>query len=102
MDQINAFLDQIDEEIEDMKHYAKWAAALKEKMPGVASTLATISAEEGTHATRLHEALSKVIEKKKEEGCFTEAMQEICSYAEKKQIEAIAAAKTYQSIYKEM
>lgn len=102
MEQINAFLDQIDDEIEDMKHYAKWAAALKEKMPGVASTLAALSTEEGNHATRLHEALGKVIEKKKEDGCFSEAMQEICSYAEKKQIEAIADAKTYQSIYKEM
>ena len=52
---INDLSDQICEEIADAEKYAKWALAVKDDMPTVAQTLYTISGQELTHASMLHD-----------------------------------------------
>ena len=102
MKQIERFMEQITDELEDTKDYAKWAAEIKEKWPDVAETLYTISTQEYKHATMLHEAVLKIKERRSSEGSLPDGAAQFCEYMNEKHIDMMADAKAYQDIYKEM
>lgn len=102
MKQIEKFMEQITDELDDTRNYAKWAAEIKEKWPDIAETLYTISTQEYKHATMLHEAVMKIKERRMAEGSLPEGALEFCSYMQNKHVDMMADAKAYQDIYKEM
>lgn len=98
---IEELYEHIDEEIHDMKCYAKMACLYKDKYPQLAETLAKISAQEETHATALHDAVVELINEYKKDGHSVSVdMESIYEYLHKKQIEKHQEAKTYLQMFK--
>ena len=93
----------IEDEICDVKKYAKMAIELKHDHPGLANTLYTISTQEDTHQSMLHSEVVKIIqEHRKNHGEPPAAMMAIYEYVHKKHIDKLAEARRYQEMYKEM
>lgn len=91
----------IEEEIHDVKKYAKMAAALKTEHPTLAQTLYTISAQEDAHQAAIHSEVVKIIaEHKRTKGEPPAAMMAVYEYVHNKHIDALAEAKRYQEVYK--
>lgn len=91
----------IEDEIHDVKKYAKMAAALKAEHPSLAQTLYTISTQEDTHQAAIHGEVVKIIEQyKKTNGEPPAAMMAVYEYVHKKHIDALAEARRYQDVYK--
>ena len=59
---IEKLSEKIGEEIHDSKCYAKMALEYKEEYPDLARLLYTLSTEEMSHMTRLHDAVAEIIE----------------------------------------
>ena len=59
---IEKLSDRIDEEIGDVKYYAKLATEVKAEWPGLANVLYNISVQEDTHQAALHAEVVKLIE----------------------------------------
>ena len=98
---IEKLSDRIDEEISDIKYYAKLAAEVKSEWPALSHVLYTISTQEEGHVEMLHAEVVKLIEQhRKNNGDPPPAMKAVYDYLHKKHIEALAEAKTYQEIYK--
>lgn len=98
---IEELSEHIDEEIHDMKCYAKMACLYKDKYPQLAETLAKISAQEETHATALHDAAVGLIDEYKKAGHSVHAdMESIYEYLHKKQIEKHTEALQCLNMYK--
>lgn len=93
----------IEDEICDVKKYAKMASELKDEHPSLAQTLYTISTQEDTHQTMLHNEIVKIIEEhRRKEGDPPAAMMAVYDYLHKRHIEKLAEARHYQDIYKSM
>ncbi len=93
----------IEDEICDVKKYAKMAIELKHDNPSLANTLYTISTQEDTHQSMLHSEVVKIIqEHRKNHGEPPAAMMAIYEYVHKKHIDKLAEARRYQEMYKEM
>lgn len=93
--------DMIEDEIHDVKKYAKMAAELKAEHPGLAQALYTISTQEETHQAALHTEVVKLIqEHRRTHGEPPAAMMAVYDYVHEKHIEALAEARRYQDIYK--
>ena len=91
----------IEEEIHDVKIYAKMAAAVKAEHPGLAQVLYTISTQEDTHQAALHSEVVKIIEEyKRTKGEPPAAMMAVYDFMHKRHIEDMAEARRYQDIYK--
>lgn len=91
----------IEEEVSDIKKYAKMANELKEEHPQLAQVLYTISTQEEGHQQMLHNEVVKIIEEyRKEKGNPPPEMQAIYDYVHKKHIEKMAEARRYQDLYK--
>ena len=91
----------IEDEIHDVKKYAKMAAALKAEYPSLAQTLYTISTQEDTHQAAIHGEVVKIIEQyKKTNGEPPATMMAVYEYVHKKHIDALAEARSYQDVYK--
>ena len=91
----------IEDEIHDVKKYAKMAAALKAEHPSLAQTLYTISTQEDTHQAAIHGEVVKIIEQyKKTNGEPPATMMAVYEYVHKKHIDALAEARRYQDVYK--
>lgn len=91
----------IEDEIHDVKKYAKMAAALKAEHPSLAQTLYTISTQEDTHQAAIHGEVVKIIEQyKKTNGDPPATMMAVYEYVHKKHIDALAEARRYQDVYK--
>jgi hypothetical protein len=91
----------IEEEIHDVKKYAKLAAELKDEHPGLAQVLYTISTQEDSHQAALHNEVVKIIENyRKTHGAPPAAMLAVYEYLHKKSIEKLADARHYQDVYK--
>ena len=92
--------EMIEDEICDIKKYAKFAAEVKDEHPGLAQTLYTISTQEANHQAMLHAEVVKIIdEHRRTHGEPPAAMMAVYDYLHKKHIEKMADAKRYQEEY---
>lgn len=91
----------IEDEVHDVKKYAKMAAELKTKHPGLAQVLYTISTQEETHQAALHTEVVKIIEEyKRTKGEPPAAMIAVYDFMHKRHIDKMADARRYQDLYK--
>ena len=91
----------IEEEISDVKKYAKLAVELKDENPALARVLYDISTQEDTHQAMLHSEVVKIIEHhRKNHGEPPAAMMAVYEYVHKKHIECLASARRYQEMYR--
>ena len=92
----------IEEEIHDVKKYAKLAAEVKDNHPLLAQTFYALSTQEDGHQAALHAEVVKLIEEyRKEHGDPPAAMQAVYDYLHKKHVEQLAEARRFQNIFKE-
>lgn len=90
----------IEDEIHDIKKYAKMAAELKEEHPSLAQMLYVISTQEDSHQAALHSEVVKIIEDyRKKNGEPPTAMLAVYDYLHQRHIEKLAEARNYQQIY---
>ena len=95
--------EMIEDEIHDIKKYAKMAAEVKDEHPTLAQALYTISTQEDTHQAMLHNEVVKIIEEHRRlHGEPPAAMMAVYDYLHKKHIEKLSEARHYQDIYKNM
>ena len=91
----------IEDEIHDVKKYAKMAAELKEKYPTLAQTLYSISTQEDAHQAAIHSEVVKIVDEfKKNGGEPPAAMMAVYEFLHNRHIENLAEARRYQDIYK--
>ena len=94
--------EMIEDEIHDIKKYAKMAAELKAEHPGLAQVLYNISTQEDAHQAMLHAEAVKIIEGyRKTHGEPPAAMKAVYEYVHQKHIDKMAEARRYQEIYRE-
>lgn len=92
----------IEEEIHDVKKYAKMATEVKDEYPMLAQVFYTLSTQEDSHQAALHAEVVKIIENyKKEHGDPPASMMAVYDYLHKKHIEKMAEARRYQEAYRE-
>ena len=93
----------IEDEIHDIKKYAKLATEMKEDHPMLAQLFYTISTQEDAHQQALHTEVVKIVNSYKESnGEPPAAMMAVYEYVHKKHIDKLAEARRYQDIYKNM
>lgn len=98
---IKTLEDLIEEEIHDVKKYAKLAVEFKEEHPALAQVFYNLSTQEDTHQAALHTEVVKIIEEhRRTHGEPPAAMMAVYEYVHKKHIDALAEARTYQEMYK--
>jgi hypothetical protein len=91
----------IEDEIHDVKKYAKLAVEYKEENPGLAQTFYNLSTQEDGHQASLHAEVVKIIEEhRRTHGDPPATMMAVYDYVHKKHIDALAEARTYQEMYK--
>ena len=91
----------IEDEICDVKKYAKMAVELKAEHPQLAQTLYTISTQEESHQQALHNEVVKLVEQhRKEHGEPPKEMMAVYDYLHKRHVEKLAEAKRYQEMYR--
>ena len=91
----------IEEEVHDVKKYAKMATELKAEHPQLAQVLYTISTQEEGHQQMLHDEVVKIIDNhRKMHGEPPATMMAVYDYIHKKHIDKLADAKRYQDIYR--
>lgn len=93
--------EYIEEEIHDIKKYAKMAAELKAEHPTLAQVLFNISTQEDGHQAAIHNEVVKIIEEhRRVHGEPPAAMMAVYDYLHKKSIDKLAEARMYQDVYK--
>ena len=93
--------EMIEDEIHDIKKYAKMAAHVKDENPGLAQTLYNISVQEDSHQAALHNEVVKIIEEhRRTHGEPPAAMMAVYDYMHKRHIDDLADARKYQDVYK--
>lgn len=91
----------IEEEIRDVKKYAKMAVELKDENPSLAQVLYTISTQEEAHQASIHTEAVKIInEYKRTKGEPPAAMLAVYDFMHKRHIENMAEARRYQDMYR--
>ena len=91
----------IEDEIHDIKKYAKMAADVKDEYPALAQTLFSISTQEETHQAALHSEVVKLIQEyRKTKGEPPATMMAVYEYIHNRHVEKMAEAKRYQDMYK--
>ena len=91
----------IEEEIHDVKKYAKLAVEYKDEHPALAQVFYNLSTQEDGHQASLHAEVVKIIEEhKRTHGDPPAAMMAVYEYVHKKHINALAEARAYQEMYK--
>ena len=91
----------IEDEVHDIKKYAKLATEVKSEHPGLAQVFYNISTQEDTHQAMLHAEVVKLIEGyRKTHGAPPAAMMAVYEYVHKKHIERLEEARRYQDMYK--
>ncbi len=99
---IKCVTDKIKEEIHDANSYIDLAIKWKEEEPETADLFSELSAEELGHMQRLHDAVTELISKYREEnGEPPKIMQMLYDDLHKKQIEDTMMVKVKQAMYKE-
>ena len=103
MELIRKLEEAIEDEIHDIKKYAKMAAKVKADHPQLAQALYTISMQEDAHQSTLHAEIVKLIENyRKTHGEPPAAMMAVYEYLHNRHIEELAEARQYQNMYKDM
>lgn len=98
---IKTLEDLIEDEISDIKKYAKLAAEYKDEHPSLAQVFYNLSLQEDNHQAELHNEVVKIIEMhRRTHGEPPAAMITVYEYVHKKHIDELAHAKMYQDIYK--
>ena len=93
--------EMIEDEIHDIKKYAKMAAHVKDENPGLAQTLYNISVQEDSHQAALHNEVVKIIEEhRRTHGEPPADMMAVYDYMHKRHIDDLADARKYQDVYK--
>lgn len=93
--------EMIEDEVHDIKHYAKKAIELKQEHPALAQVLYTISTQEDSHQAAIHAEVVKLIEEyRRIHGNPPEAMMAIYEYIHERHIEKLEEARRYQEMYK--
>lgn len=91
----------IEDEIHDVKKYAKMASELKADHPTLAQVLYNISTQEDGHQAAIHNEVVRIIEEhRKHHGEPPAAMMAVYDYLHKKSIDKLAEARMYQDVYK--
>lgn len=91
----------IDDEIHDVKKYAKMAAEVKHEHPALAQVLFTIAVQEDGHQTAIHGEVVKIIEEyRKSHGEPPAAMMAVYDYLHKRSIDKLADARRYLEVFK--
>ena len=91
----------IEDEIRDVKKYAKMAVELKDENPSLAQVLYTISTQEEAHQASIHTEVVKIInEYKRTKGEPPAAMLAVYDFMHKRHIENMAEARRYQDMYR--
>jgi len=91
---------QIDEEIEDAKHYAKCALKYKAKRKSLADTYYQLSTEEVRHANALHGEVTRIIEEyRAAHGDPPEIMQMLYDYMHDQAKAKMNEVTTLQQMY---
>lgn len=91
----------IEDEIGDVKKYAKMATELKTERPGLAQVLYTISTQEEAHQSALHAEVVKMIEEhRRTKGEPPKEMLAVYDFLHKRHIDKLAEARRYQELYK--
>lgn len=99
---IEKLSEKISEEIHDAKSYVKMAMEYRDEYPDLARTLYGISTEEMDHMSRLHGAVTEIIEAyRKTNGDPPASMLAVYDYLHKQQIDKSAEVKMLQTMYKE-
>ena len=94
--------EMIEEEIHDVKKYAKLASEVKAEHPSLAQTLYTLSTQEDTHQSALHSEVVKIIENyRKNNGEPPAAMMAVYEYIHQKHIDNRAEARRYQEVFRD-
>jgi rubrerythrin len=87
-------VENIREELEDVKKYAEASARVKLEDPALANVYADLGMEEMTHAEKLHRAAVELIDKATANGREApQAMRAIWDFEHKIMIEEMARAK---------
>lgn len=98
---IKTLEDLIEEEIHDVKKYAKLAVEYKEDHPALAQLFYNLSTQEDGHQSALHAEVVKIIEDhRRTHGDPPPEMMAIYDYVHKKHIESLAKARLFQDMYK--
>lgn len=93
--------EMIEDEIHDIKKYAKMAAKLKEEHPGLAQVLYNISVQEDAHHATLHSEVVKIVEEyRRTKGAPPPEMMAVYEFMHNRHIEKLAEARKYQDVYK--
>ena len=91
----------IEDEIHDVKKYAKMATELKDEHPALAQTLFNISVQEDGHQAAIHNEVVKLIEEhRRTHGDPPETMMAVYEYLHKRSIDKLAEARLCQEMYK--
>ena len=91
----------MEDEIHDVKKYAKMATELKPDHPALAQVLYTISTQEDSHQNAILSEVVKIVEDyRKKNGEPPAAMMAVYEYVHKKHIDALAEARRYQELYR--
>ena len=91
----------IEDEIHDVKKYAKMATELKAEYPALSQALFTISTQEDIHQTTIHNEVVKIIQEyRKTHGEPPAAMMAVYEHLHKKSIERLADARRYQEMFR--
>ena len=99
---IEKLVDRIEDEIGDVRFYAKFASEVKDTHPALAHVLYTISGQEDAHQAALHAEVVKIIEQyRKEHGEPPASMMAVYEHEHRKMIDKMAEARRYQEIYRE-
>lgn len=98
---IKVLEELIEDEIHDVKKYAKLAVEHKEDRPALAQVFFNLSTQEDGHQAALHTEVVKIIEEyRRKNGEPPAAMMAVYEYVHKKHIDALAKARVYQDLYK--
>lgn len=93
----------IEDEIHDVKKYAKMAVELKAEHPNLAQVLYNISTQEDVHQGAIHGEVVKIIQDyRMKHGEPPAAMMAVYDYLHKKSVDRLAEAKRFQEIFKSM
>lgn len=91
----------IEDEVSDIKKYAKMANEVREEYPQLSQVLYTISVQEEGHQKMLHNEVVKIIgDYRLAHGEPPASMMAVYEYMHKKHIDKLAEAKRYQDLYR--